>query len=270
MTFKEFRQKTMPLRKTYPWRHPFFRAWVIYGMQQPASPFSYVLSKIGITANQISVLRVLICFSILPLFLLSNILIILGLVAFYFALITDCIDGQLARFHETSSLEGSFVDSLTSAVMFPCIYIATGLTAYNWSDDVWGLLLVCFILGFKGLSGKSKNATIVKLLFSQNTTLSVEDRSAKDKDLRMRVKSHGGHDYPRGFKYIILLLLNDNHFLVLRLAASVGLGIIMANNAIIIYLLLSGSLFLVIRSEVISSLTTYKDKQVTKAVNAYL
>ena len=268
MNFSEFRKLTMPEQKTYPGRHPVFRAWVIYAMQLPASPFSYILAKGKVSANQISILRVVLYLGILPLFLLSNKVIIFGIVIYYFALISDCIDGQLARYHGTGSLEGSFVDSITSVVMVPSMFIAAGLTVYNWSGGIWGLLLISLLLGLRGISERTKNSVIMKHLFSESASLSVYDRKDNDTTDDSQAKKRVG--YLKVDNNLIVLLLMDNHFLLLRIVFAIVLGMLLNNNPIIIYLLLLGTLFITVRLEIVTSWHIFRDRGITKFINRYL
>ena len=185
-------------------------------MQIPASFRSFILSKFGVSANCVSISRVILCILILPLFLFSNKSILLGLLVFYFALISDCIDGQLSRYYGSGSLEGTFVDGITSSILVPCMYIALGLVAYSWSGEIWGLLIVAFILGFSGLFEKTRNTLIIKLLFKQSSAASINREKESCEYININSVPVKKVNKKNSLIEAVILLLNNAFFLILR------------------------------------------------------
>lgn len=95
--------------------------------------FSYVLIKLGLSANGVSFLSVLIGVGgAIPLFFSNKLLWLLLPFSILIATILDHSDGEVARYNKKSSLTGLFIDRLYPIIVQPIQFIA--------------ILYVCFAL----------------------------------------------------------------------------------------------------------------------------
>jgi hypothetical protein len=94
----------------------------------------------------------------------------------HIALITDCVDGELARLYEVQSLEGSFIDSVTGKPMLFTIFAGSAFVAYNLDGTILPFAIVIFLLGIQSMTMQSYNTTLLKLILGGDTSLSVDDR----------------------------------------------------------------------------------------------
>ncbi len=263
MTFFEFRKKTMPESKTYPGRHPFLRKYVVYFMQMPAAPFSYILVKFPwVTPNRVSILRMVLSVGVIFLFLGSENMIILGLLLAYFALFSDCIDGQIARYRGTDSLEGAFVDSLTSRALEPALIISLGVVIYNWSGEIWGILLSAIILGLTSLPVQSYQSLILKyredkerstIPFNKFMNTASAD-APRNNDIKIEK-----YTFREALRYFIL----DGHFVVKRVFLVTLLGIL-GYGVMPLYVYLYIKLFFCVKHDLVFALNVYNNKLVSK------
>jgi phosphatidylglycerophosphate synthase len=107
-------------------------SWFGRNVTRRLSPYiTWLFLRLGISANQCSVLRVLLVIAVGPLFLLADPKWwILAVFLRYGTTVLDCVDGELARLRGTASPEGTFVDEFTGVVSGRATntFIALGLS----------------------------------------------------------------------------------------------------------------------------------------------
>lgn len=109
--------------------------------------FTWFLLHTRITANQVTILSLFIIIIGVVLFALDiPVISVLAMLTIEFALVLDCIDGEIARYRKASSWKGEFLDILSHIIAK--VAIVTGLTfnVYNHHQKVSIL-----ILGFVGV-----------------------------------------------------------------------------------------------------------------------
>ena len=74
--------------------------------------------------------------------------------------ILDCMDGQMARYRNSSSLAGSYFDKLTDQLQVTLWFGAIGYAAYIQSNDVVPVFLAFIGISFYSLRGYSKYVAI--------------------------------------------------------------------------------------------------------------
>ena len=68
-----------------------------------------------------------------------------GLFILFLSQISDAVDGQLARIQKTDSIEGSFIDAVTSYPIIPSAYMGLSLLELNLSGHPI-MLIFSFLL----------------------------------------------------------------------------------------------------------------------------
>ncbi len=74
--------------------------------------------------------------------------------------VLDCMDGQMARYRQTSSVLGSYIDRLTDQIQVTLWFGAVGYAAYLQSLDITPLILAFVGVCFYGLRGYAKYVAI--------------------------------------------------------------------------------------------------------------
>ena len=74
--------------------------------------------------------------------------------------VLDCMDGQMARYRNTTSLAGNFLDKLTDQLQVSIWFGAVGYAAYAQSQDVLPLLLAFAGIALYSIRGYAKYVTI--------------------------------------------------------------------------------------------------------------
>ncbi len=85
---------------------------------------------------------------------------ILAAVLIHISHVLDCMDGQMARYRQTSSAAGSYFDRLTDQVQVTLWFGAAGYAAYAQSHDVVPVFLAFIGVAFYGLRGYAKYVAI--------------------------------------------------------------------------------------------------------------
>lgn len=263
ISFADFKRRAMPQSKTLPGRHALLRWWAKYGMIYPASPISYCLSFTGVSANSVSVSRAVVSLLVVSLFLLSNIYVLLGTIVFVIAYISDDVDGQLARYNGQASLEGSFLDSVTSSVHAPSLWIALALLGYNWSGSIYGLLVVMVLLAVRGMATHAKLLTMMKLKVGGNTALKANDYNDQINSVPEKCEKDLICETPRGFMCGLKIFIRDVRFVMVWFILVVIVSIGLSNNSTAIFVYLSFTLIIQICAEVWRIFRIYRNKEIT-------
>ena len=85
--------------------------------------------------------------------------------------VLDCMDGQMARYRQTPSALGSYIDRVTDQIQVTLWFGAVGYAAYLQSHDVIPVILAFIGVAFYGLRGYSKYVAIHTEMSLDNTYL---------------------------------------------------------------------------------------------------
>ncbi len=85
--------------------------------------------------------------------------------------VLDCMDGQMARYRQTPSALGSYIDRLTDQIQVTLWFGAVGYAAYLQSDDITPLILAFVGVSFYSLRGYAKYVAIHTEMSRDNTYL---------------------------------------------------------------------------------------------------
>nr|ABR37227.1 WciO [Streptococcus pneumoniae] len=137
---KDIERKTMsPAKKAMP-KNDYFAFYV-------GRPLSYLLTvpfvKTNITPNQISYLSIipLIVGFIIMIFTTDFVVLLLAWFLFFLWNLLDGVDGNLARYREQYSKDGSVVDAMAGYVAMVLTYFGAGIVAAHLTDsDIYIIL----------------------------------------------------------------------------------------------------------------------------------
>jgi len=113
-----------------------------------STPLTYVFVKLGVSANQITILSILLyVIGGLLLSLGQALFFILGLGVFIFNRILDDCDGEVARIHDARSIEGVYLDRLGHYVLSLSLGLGFGFGLYRlYQHDIYISLAFIFAL----------------------------------------------------------------------------------------------------------------------------
>lgn len=139
-------------------------------------PFSIYITKIllytPITANQVSFLSMImgVCgaFAIGYGTFRSG---VMGVILLQVSYILDCIDGEIARYHKQSSVNGIFIDFLGHRIVIPLIFFGAAFMIYMNTQNIYML-----IVGILGAEASSSPLNTVK----RNVIMSLSNQSNLD------------------------------------------------------------------------------------------
>ena len=136
--------------------------WVADLYQRRISPYlTRILLRTPITANGVTWLMIIVGASIGPALLIQGwVGIALALFLSHLQMLIDCCDGEVARWRETKSPMGIFLDKLGHYVAEGLIPICFGLRLANWPNEpitnsifpFLGVLLALLVVVNKGLN----------------------------------------------------------------------------------------------------------------------
>ena len=124
-------------------------------------PFSIYITKIllytPITANQVSFLGMIVgicgAFAIGYGTFRSG---VVGVILLQISYVLDCIDGEIARYHKQSSVNGIFIDFLGHRIVIPLIFLGTAFMIYMNTQNIY--MLIVGILGAEASSSPLNTA----------------------------------------------------------------------------------------------------------------
>jgi phosphatidylglycerophosphate synthase len=135
-------------------------------------PFLRLALALGLTPNQVTVIGILLGVAGAILFASGQYLTTaLGAVLLQLALLTDWIDGDIARLRKLNSLKGAFLDKIMFDTVIPLLFFSIGVGAYSRdSDIIW--LFLGFFAAFSYIANKHiYNLKILTLIVADRANL---------------------------------------------------------------------------------------------------
>jgi phosphatidylglycerophosphate synthase len=174
--FDEFKKKIQKPQINY--TSPFYSRKII----KKISPYitMFLVSKTTISANQVTLLQLV--FSLMGLTLIcfeNTLLAILGIVCLHIGYLFDVVDGEVARYHQTQSINGMFIDFVNHEMIMPFTYACLAFHVYFVSNFlpfffIGLLLIVCGI----GPVGKGRQTTVNYLILKRKSPVYNADNYA--------------------------------------------------------------------------------------------
>ena len=116
--------------------------------------------------------------------------------------ILDCMDGQMARYRNTSSLAGCYFDKLTDQLQITLWFGAIGYAAYAQSHDVVPVFLAFIGVSFYSLRGYSKYVAIYSEVAEDKQYL--DKISEKETDLKREDVAGPGYGLLANMKWFMV------------------------------------------------------------------
>ncbi len=107
---------------------------------------------------------------------------ILAAILIHWSHILDCMDGQMARYRQTTSLSGSFFDKLTDQIQVAIWFGSVGYVAYTQSQNVLPVFLAFTGVAFYSLRGYAKYVAIYTEMFRDSGYLKNKEASRAKKE----------------------------------------------------------------------------------------
>lgn len=111
--------------------------WTYYVVRPVSFHLAALFMRAGITANQVTWLSFAV---LLPGVSLlgwgSHLAAVFGAGLINAWLLLDCVDGNIARYHKTSSSYGAFLDTMGGYGAYALVFFAAGIGAYNRPGDL--------------------------------------------------------------------------------------------------------------------------------------
>ena len=128
-SFKVFKEKTKRDNQKQ-----FEITW--YFASKFSKYFSYLFYRIGLSANQITILFFMVgLVGALVIFLNTHTFLILSYFLFRLHLIFDLSDGDIARYYKTYSIKGAYMDYMIHSILYPLYIINASIICYiNYLD----------------------------------------------------------------------------------------------------------------------------------------
>lgn len=129
-----------------------------------------VLLKTGISADQVTLISIII--ALVGCFLItfqSLIITIFGLLAIHFWYLLDHVDGEIARYTKTSSLESKYLDVMSHYFVHPIIFFSFGVDAAFYVPDILliPILFAGLLAGVSSIVIDLSSALRLNLLFGK-------------------------------------------------------------------------------------------------------
>ncbi|CXF62286.1 WciO [Streptococcus pneumoniae] len=172
---KDIERKTMSPAKKAMAKNDYFAFYV-------GRPLSYLLTvpfvKTNITPNQISYLSIipLIVGFIIMIFTTDFVVLLLAWFLFFLWNLLDGVDGNLARYREQYSKDGSVVDAMAGYVAMVLTYFGAGIVAAHLTDsDIY--IILGALSGFSLIFPRLVMHKYINTVVQDESVSSIKDKS---------------------------------------------------------------------------------------------
>ncbi|HEV1024404.1 TPA: CDP-alcohol phosphatidyltransferase family protein, partial [Streptococcus pneumoniae] len=172
---KDIERKTMSPAKKAMAKNDYFAFYV-------GRPLSYLLTvpfvKTNITPNQISYLSIipLIVGFIIMIFTTDFVVLLLAWFLFFLWNLLDGVDGNLARYREQYSKDGSVVDAMAGYVAMVLTYFGAGIVAAHLTDsDIY--IILGALSGFSLIFPRLVMHKYINTVAQDESVSSIKDKS---------------------------------------------------------------------------------------------
>jgi phosphatidylglycerophosphate synthase len=162
--------------------------WMVRNILRDAAlPITWALLHTKVTANQITLLSLLVGLLGIAMFsTVSTLTFLLGTLLLQLWYLLDHVDGQLARYHQTASITGRFFDFLTHHIIHVAIFFALGVYMFNVTGNVmfmiWGFVLSLFMMSFNLIHDAKSKAFVEHML--KHETIKIFERTKSESEAK--------------------------------------------------------------------------------------
>ncbi len=125
-----------------------------------------IVSKTDVSANQVTIWQLIVSILGLGMLCLGNVyLAFTGSLLLHLGYVFDCVDGEVARYKKSPSINGMFLDFVNHEVVIPLTYTCLAFHYYFKSDSIGFFVMAVLILVLKNNPiGKARQTTIDYLI----------------------------------------------------------------------------------------------------------
>jgi len=202
-------------------------SWYAKKIRHISIYFTWLLLHTSISANQTTILQIILAIIGALCFILNRFL--LGVVLLQISYILDCVDGEIARYRKQSSLNGIFLDMIGHFSINPFIWLCFAVGIYFQLRNPLILVLGFVCLWFSlPIASLTIDHVVLKLLRSRRNKrqlikeFSLQEKSAPDLQTNSR-------DKLKPLKFLrskIGVLIRHPHFIILMTGAVIVDGVI--------------------------------------------
>ncbi|MFX0125981.1 MAG: CDP-alcohol phosphatidyltransferase family protein [Candidatus Hodarchaeota archaeon] len=240
--------KTIIQKSQVNYTSPWYASKVI----RKVTPFvTWILVKTPITANQVTFSQLFL--SLIGLYFLchkSTLCALFGTILLHIGYLFDCVDGELARYKNTQSINGMFLDFVNHEIIIPLIYACFAFHYYFLTTSIMYFGLGLIILMCKINPITKARLTTIRYLIEKRKSPIYDIRNYK---ITARTKSNDSPDSFTSNSPIIKLLRETRRILSdsteypndLIITSMLIIGELLTNNSIAgRYFLILFSIFL--------------------------
>lgn len=181
--------------------------WIYYVIRKISFCPTWLFLKLGISANQatyISIIVGVIGCSFLAFGNYEN--KIIGALLVNFWIVLDCVDGNIARYKETFSNYGEFVDALGGYLLNAILFLSVGIGAFNQPEPSFKFINQIF--------GSNLNQSSLIILGAWASIVIILSRLIFHKFMNIfsqaqSVKFTPGMESRKGFSHILYLVVHN-------------------------------------------------------------
>jgi phosphatidylglycerophosphate synthase len=122
----------------------------LYINRRVAAPIVKLILNSSLTPNQVTIFSLFVGLAGAVLLTIDTITPLISGGLIYFALVLDCVDGQLARSRDQASLSGRILDGLVDYINTTSFFVA--MLIFSLNNTQWSPVTIWIIVGAAGLS----------------------------------------------------------------------------------------------------------------------
>ena len=181
--------------------------WVYYVIRKISFYPTWLFLKIGISANQATFISIIVGVIGCSFLAFGNYgTRIMGALLINFWIVLDCVDGNIARYKETFSNYGEFIDALGGYLLNAILFLSVGIGAFGYPESSFNFVNRIFAGSFNEsiliISGAWASLVIIlsRLIFHKFMNIFSQAQS---------VKITPGEESRKGFSHILYLVVHN-------------------------------------------------------------
>lgn len=169
-----------------------------------SAPVAYAAYRLGITANQVTTLGILLSFPAALFNLTGNYLG--AILTFHLFFLCDAVDGVLARGTETKSCLGGYLDDLAHYVFHSIFFVTLAVNFYGTTYQKTAFYIIIFLI--TNLLLRAHHDLVHKAIAKSRIPDAQEQQDSDENSLSGKVREVilGSFEFPNVLVYITLLI----------------------------------------------------------------
>ena len=120
----------------------FYIDWTDYPPRVLSIYFTKVFIRLGVSANQVTLVSLGMGIMIAVLIGLGEpLFMLIAGILFYILQVLDCSDGEIARYHRRQSYTGFYLDRMVHAIVYPVVFSAAGISVFKHTGIIWDIII---------------------------------------------------------------------------------------------------------------------------------